>query len=96
MTSIENFGGRGVGAEAVPGIDVATGGKGGSLPPPLIGDPLRSIQIRGDFGVGKIGGKLSAPRQIFELKFPGPFSPSVNFLQNTLRVFQSPANYSCL
>ena len=79
-------------------IGAATGGKGGSLPPPQppIGDPLRSIQIRGDFGVGKNGGRLSALRQIFELKIPSPFSPSVNFLQNSLRVFQSPANYSCL
>ena len=48
-------------------IGVATGG---SLPPPQypIGDPLRSIQIRGDFEVGKNGGRSSAPRQIFELK----------------------------
>ena len=34
------------------------GAKGAACPPPQppIGDPLRSIQIRGDFGVGKMGG----------------------------------------
>ena len=41
----------------VVGSGVATGGKRGTPPPPpSIGHPVRSMQIRGDFHVGKNGG----------------------------------------
>ena len=55
-------------------IIVATGGGGAKVaawpppPPPQIGDHLRSIQIRGNFGVGKKWGRFSALRQ-FNIKF---------------------------
>ena len=58
-------------------------------PPEIDTDPRR---FRGRIN----GDMLSALRQIFEIKIPSPFSPSVNLLQNSLRVFQSPVNYSCL